>query len=90
MTEEQIRDVVLHILGQIAPEADLTALRPEKRLRDQFELDSVDYLSFATALQKEFGIHIPEEDCLSLATLNGCLAYLLSKGCSVTSATTPG
>jgi acyl carrier protein len=80
MREEQIQDLILRILGQIAPDADLGDLRPEKRFRDQFELDSVDFLNFALALQEELQIQIPEEDFTALATLNGCVRYLLSRG----------
>jgi acyl carrier protein len=79
MVEEQLRDLILRILGQIAPEADLGQLRPEKRLRDQFELDSVDFLNFALAIEAELKIRIPEEDFPSLSTLDGCIAYLLPR-----------
>jgi acyl carrier protein len=79
MEEKQIRDLVLKTLGQIAPEAALGNLDPEKRFRDQFQFDSVDFLNFALTLQKELEIHIPEEDFPSLATLNGCLRYFSSR-----------
>ncbi len=79
MSEEQIRSLVLKLLGRIAPEADLGGLHPDRRFRDQFEFDSVDFLNFALALQDELKIEIPEEDYPSLATLKGCINYLLSK-----------
>jgi acyl carrier protein len=80
MQEQQIQDLILRILGQIAPEAELGQLVPEKRFRDQFGFDSVDFLNFALALQEELKIHIPEEDFPALATLEGCISYLLAKG----------
>lgn len=76
MTTEQIRQTVLHFLHQIAPEADIDNLKPAVRLRDQFEFDSVDFLAFATALQNEFNIPIPEKDYPKLATLDSCVEYL--------------
>ncbi|MHC1744476.1 MAG: acyl carrier protein [Syntrophobacteraceae bacterium] len=79
MREEQIRHLILDRLRQIAPEADLGSLDPERRYRDQFEFDSVDFLNFALALQENLKIVIPEEDLPSLATLNGCMAYLAMK-----------
>ena len=79
MKEEQITDLILRILGQIAPEADLKNLRAEKRFRDQFQFDSVDFLNFAQTLQEELARRIPEEDFPSLSTLEGCINYLSSK-----------
>ncbi len=79
MQVELMRGAILERLRQIAPEADLDAIQPDLRFRDQFEFDSVDFLNFALALQEHFGLIIPEEDFPSLATLNGCLSYLASK-----------
>jgi acyl carrier protein len=80
MNQQQIEDLILRILGQIAPEAELQDIRPEVRFRDQFEFDSVDFLNFALTLQEELRLHIPEEDFPLLGTLGGCLRYLLSRG----------
>ena len=35
MKEDEVRASVLRILGEIAPEADLKALKPDVRIRDQ-------------------------------------------------------
>lgn len=75
-TKDEIRAIILRLLGEIAPEADLTALRPDVRLRDQLDLDSMDFLNFLIALDAELNISIPEEDYEKLATLSQCLDYL--------------
>ncbi len=79
MHEEQIRELILDRLRQIAPEADIENLNPDLRYRDQFGFDSVDFLNFALSLQEQLKIAIPEEDFPALATLNGCMTYLTSK-----------
>jgi acyl carrier protein len=79
MTEERIREILLRILKQVAPEADLDSLNPEQRFRDQLDFDSVDFLNFALALQDQWKISIPEEDYPSLGTLTGSVSYLLLK-----------
>lgn len=76
MTRDEIRQTVLRALGQIAPEADLSQLRPDRRIRDQLDIDSMDLLNFVIELHKEFRIEIPEADYPQLATLNGCVDYL--------------
>jgi acyl carrier protein len=76
MTKDEIKEKVLHALGQIAPEADLSQLKPDLRIRDQLDIDSMDLLNFVIGLHKEFSIDIPEADYPQLATLNGCVNYL--------------
>jgi acyl carrier protein len=76
MTRAQIREIVLEALGEIAPEADLTALAPDVGLRDQLDLDSMDILNFVVGLHAALGVEIPETDYPKLATLDGCVDYL--------------
>ena len=70
------RSQVLRLLGEIAPEADTTSLRPDVSFRDQLDLDSMDFLNFVVALHKEFHIEIPEADYPKYMTLNDCLTQL--------------
>jgi acyl carrier protein len=76
MPEEEIRSISIRIMGRIAPEAPLDNIDPGRRLRDQFDFDSVDFLNFVMELQEAFKIQIPEVDYPSLATLKGCIEYL--------------
>ena len=77
--EDEVKNVVLEIIGRIAPEADIKNIHHGKRLRDQFDFDSVDFMDFATALQEKLNIKIPEADYPELATIDSCVAYLRSK-----------
>jgi acyl carrier protein len=76
MTEIEIREAVLRVLGSIAPEADLNRLKPQARLRDQLDIDSMDFLNFVIGLHQELHVEIPERDYGRLATLAGCVEYL--------------
>jgi acyl carrier protein len=76
MTQDQLEVVVLCALAAVAPEANLEDLRRDVSFRDQFELDSVDFLHLALALEEELGVKIPAADHLLLSTLQGCVAYL--------------
>lgn len=67
---------ILAVLKDVAPEADLDRLDPRHSFRDQFDLDSVDYLNFVMALEAAFAIRIPDADYPKLSTLAGCVAYL--------------
>ena len=76
MTETELRKTVLEALGDIAPEADLAALPPEKDLREQLDIDSMDFLNFVIALHEKLGVDIPEADYPQLITLDGAVGYL--------------
>jgi acyl carrier protein len=76
MTKDEIEEIVLHVLGQIAPEADMSQIKSNLRLRDQLDIDSMDLLNFVVGLHKELQVEIPEADYPRLATLNGCVDYL--------------
>ncbi len=77
MTADQIRATVLRVLGEIAPEADLAQLKPDVPLRTQLDLDSMDFLNFVIALHEALRVEIPEADYPKLATLDGCVDYLV-------------
>lgn len=79
MNDVPIRDEVRRALAAVAPEADLDALPSEASLRDELDLDSMDFLGFVIALHKALGVEIPEADYGKLATLDGCVAYLEAK-----------
>jgi acyl carrier protein len=70
---------MLRVLGEIAPEADLAALKPNVAFRDQLDLDSMDLLNVVIGLHAALGVEIPEADYSSLVTPDGCVDYLLSK-----------
>ncbi|HEX5550164.1 MAG TPA: acyl carrier protein [Nitrospira sp.] len=73
---DQVKDTVLRLLGEIAPEADLAGLKPDLSFRDQLDLDSMDFLNFVINLHKTFGVDIPESDYPKYATLKGCVEHL--------------
>ncbi len=74
---DEIRNMILRTLGDIAPEADLERLRPEVSFREQLDIDSVDFLNFVVALHKQLGVGIPEKDYPRLQTLQSATDYLV-------------
>ena len=79
MTHEDIVLAIKDIIHTIAPDEDLSTLAPDVRLREQIELDSMDFLDIVMELRKRYGVHVPEADYKELATLDGCVAYLAPK-----------
>ena len=76
MTNDEIKDLILEIIADIDDEADFDSLDPNEPLRDQLDLDSMDFLDIVMELRKRHQLQIPEEDYPQLATLNSCVRYL--------------
>jgi acyl carrier protein len=79
MTKDECRKLVIDIIADIAPDEDLTTVKPEVRLRDQLQLDSMDFLDIVMELRKRHGIEVPEADYMQLASLDSCAEYLTPK-----------
>ncbi|MCB9655171.1 MAG: acyl carrier protein [Deltaproteobacteria bacterium] len=79
MTDNEVRQLILDIIHDIAPDEDLSDVKPDVRLREQLDLDSMDFLDIVMELRKRHKIEVPEEDYMQLATLDGCVAYLQPK-----------
>jgi acyl carrier protein len=78
MTREELRAAVLRALAKVAPEVDPAAIAPDRRLRDQVDLDSVDFLNFLVELHNALGVDIPDADYAKVQTLEQCVDYLAS------------
>ena len=76
MTVAEIREEILEILSDIAPDEDLSNLADDKPFREQLELDSMDFLDIVMELRKRHRIQIPEEEYQQLASMASTVAYL--------------
>lgn len=79
MSPEETRQAVIHIISDIAPDEDLSALQGSVPLRDQIDLDSMDFLDIVMELRKRYNVEVPESDYMELNTLDGCVSYLQPK-----------
>lgn len=79
MTRDEIRTVLRAILAGIAPEVDLAQVRPDADLRDELDIDSMDFLHFVVAIHEKLGVDVREADYPLVRTLNGCVAYLADR-----------
>jgi acyl carrier protein len=76
MTRQEIGQAIVDIITDIVPDEDCSNLDAAQQLRDQLDLDSMDFLDIVMELRKRYGIEVPESDYQQLATLNSCIDYL--------------
>ena len=78
MNEQELHDIVIGALTEVAPDIEPAEIDPEAALADQLDIDSIDFLNVVVAVHEQTGIEIPERDYPKLATLGDAVAYLLA------------
>jgi len=76
LDEKAVRQKIIDIIAEIAIDEDLSNLDDNIKLRDQLDLDSMDFLDVVMELKKRYKIEVPTEDYPKLATLKSCIEYL--------------
>jgi acyl carrier protein len=79
MTRDDITAALIDELGRIAPETDANRLDPNADLREELDIDSMDFLNLVAALADRLRIDIPEIDYPKLATLGRAVDYLAQR-----------
>lgn len=79
MTNEEVKKIVLDIIEDVAPDEDISDLDSSLSLREQLDLDSMDFLDIVMELRKRHKVEVPSEDYGHLASLDSCVAYLAPK-----------
>jgi acyl carrier protein len=79
VNEDEVRPIVIDALRRIAPEIDAGMIEGKERLRDQVDLDSMDFLNLVIDLHKQLGVEIPETDYPQVATLDDMVRYLVRR-----------
>ena len=79
LSNEEVRTKVLDIIADIALDDDVTGIKDDVALREQLDLDSMDFLDIVMELKKRHKIEVPQEDYTKLASMKSCVEYLAPK-----------
>lgn len=79
MTGQEIRAQLIEVLQSVVPGFEADRLEPDRPLRDQIDLDSMDWINVIAAVQERLHVDIPEADFGKLTTLEAVVAYLGAK-----------
>lgn len=80
MNEQDARAAVRAAIGQVAPDVDTEDLDDNARLRQDLELDSLDFLRLIETIAQATGVDTPERDYGEVATVKGLVAYVAAHG----------
>ena len=70
----KVKKIISEQLG--VPEADV---KPEASFVNDLGADSLDTVELVMALEEEFGVEIPDEDAVKIATVQNAIDYITAK-----------
>lgn len=76
MSDDRLESALRQELHKIAPDMEIGDIDPDGDLREEFDIDSMDFLNLVAALSKSLGLPMPEEDYDQMGSYNAMLAYL--------------
>jgi acyl carrier protein len=79
MTLAEARELLAEVFSRFAPEVDFAAIDPRADLREQLDIDSLDFLNALVAIHERTGVDVPESDYAQVATLGAAAAYLAAR-----------
>lgn len=76
MNNDDIRKEVVALIRSVAPEVEESDLASSRPLREQVDLDSMDWLKVILAVHEKLHVDIPEADYGKLRSLDDWVSYL--------------
>lgn len=80
MNEQEARDAVHRAIGEVAPDVDPAELAGGARLRQDLELDSLDFLRLIETVAQLTGVEVPDSDAGKVLTVGGLVGYVAEHG----------
>jgi acyl carrier protein len=79
VNDAAIRSKVVAIIRSVAPEVEEGELADGRPLREQVDLDSMDWLRVIVGVHEQLAVDIPESDYGKLRSLDDWVGYLRPK-----------
>jgi acyl carrier protein len=76
VNDAELKSQVVAIIKTVAPEVEEGELRADRPLREQVDLDSMDWLRVIIGVHEKLHVDIPEADYGKLRSLDDWVAYL--------------
>lgn len=79
MTQPDFDTILTEELRRIAPDIDPAEIDRGADLREEFDIDSMDFLNLVTALGKRLNLEMPEADYDQMQSFDALVSYLREK-----------
>lgn len=79
MNRDAVKQVVKAIFHRIAPDIDFDLLDLSRPLRDQAEMDSLDFYNVLVAIHQQLGVNVPDSVLIELNHLDALIDYIAAQ-----------
>jgi acyl carrier protein len=79
MSEDELKQLIIAAIQVVAPEIEESDIDPDEDLREECDIDSMDFLNFLAELKNNSGVNIPEADYSQVTTLTKMLKYMAER-----------
>ena len=79
MTKDEIENIIIKNIFEIAPDIEEDEIEPNENLQRSLEIDSFDFLKILTYMNEEVGVSVPESDYAKVDTLEKMTDYFLER-----------
>lgn len=79
MTPLEAKVTIQQVIRRIVPDAGFDRLADDENMREEFELDSLDFLSLIEDLSTRTRCRINEDDYEALRTMHGAIDLLVQR-----------
>lgn len=76
MNTMDTRETILAIIVDVAPDAETDDIPGDADLRDELDIDSMDFLKVLVGIKEKLGVEIPEADYAKVRSLGGLVGYV--------------
>jgi acyl carrier protein len=76
MNRDNVKTEVRDIFHHIAPDIEFDALDLSRPLRDQVEMDSMDFYNVLVQVHKRLGVNVPDSVLLELNNMDALIDYI--------------
>ncbi len=79
MNANDMRPAIGSLILEIAPDVDIASLDPDRDLRREADLDSLDFQTLVELVARDTGVDIPESDYSQVRSLRGLSEYVAAR-----------
>lgn len=76
MKKDEVLNEFAKIFHQITPEVDFKKINPMRPLRDQIEIDSLDFYRILAEVQKKLDVYVPDSKFRELKNLEDLANFI--------------
>lgn len=78
MSRDTVKSGLKNIFRHVSPDIEFDLVDPALPLRDQVDMDSMDFYNILVMIHRQLGVNVPESVLLDLNTVDELVDYIVA------------